>query len=249
MSNQESDVIKSPLNFGSEVDFHLAIQELKWLRTIKGKITNSNYQKISEKYLFPVDFLKQGVSGLKFPDDYQMHKSKWFPIFYSWAIHNHEKFLNLLKITIDYEKSRINSIIVPFFIVLFFGGVALVFHRNDVANLAEVILLGVVLASIGLYVEYSNNVKGKKVNLEEVKRHLIMMGQEKIIDEVEEFSRNYGKYLAVAEDIVYKKLEESKKLQLFPGGYEIDEEGNTFPVNSEDIELIYYERMKEIMNN
>lgn len=249
MEKVENTAIKSPIKFGSEVDFKLAIQELKWLKSTKHRITNNDYKIISEKYVLPINFLKKGISGLNFPEDFRMLNSKWFPIFYSWTIQNHDRFVNLLRVRIDFEKSHAVSRMIPIIIVIIFGGFAWILFKNNPTELLEVFVLGIILASIGLYVEYSNNAKGKKVDLDEYKRQLGNEGRENLINEVDKYIRNYGKYLVFAEDIMFRKIEEAKKLQLFPMGTKKDEEGNEIPIfYSEDIERIYYERMKTILN-
>jgi hypothetical protein len=75
---------KKPMKFGSEEDFYVAIAELRWIKSLQGNLKNEDVEQIANKYLFPSDFLKEGLKGLKYPEDFMLSKSKWFPILYTW---------------------------------------------------------------------------------------------------------------------------------------------------------------------
>jgi hypothetical protein len=81
---EEPRLPRKPMKFGSEEDFYVAIAELKWIKSLRGNLKDEDIEQIANKYLFPSDFLKEGLKGLKYPEDFMLSKSKWFPILYTW---------------------------------------------------------------------------------------------------------------------------------------------------------------------
>ena len=108
--DNREDLSLNAMKFGNEEDFKIAITELKWVIQTFGKATKKDFEVVSSKYNFPVDFLKQGLMGLEFPDDFKISKSKWFPILYSWSTRKREVSYKLFRLQIDYLKSRFSLI-------------------------------------------------------------------------------------------------------------------------------------------
>jgi hypothetical protein len=96
---------KKPMKFGSEEDFYVAIAELKWIKSFRGNLKDEDVEQIANKYLFPFDFLKEGLKGLKYPEDFIPSKSKWFPILYAWQYRGNI-VENVWKRAATYAKAR-----------------------------------------------------------------------------------------------------------------------------------------------
>jgi len=94
------DLSLNAMKFGREEDFKIAITELKWIIETFGEATERDFEAVSSKYNFPIGFLKQGLKGLAFPDDYKISKSKCFPILYSWKVQREEISYKLLRLQI-----------------------------------------------------------------------------------------------------------------------------------------------------
>jgi len=93
--NEETDQLSfDPMKFGSENDLKTALTELRWRKSTKGKLMKIDFRTVSEKYRFPIGFLKKGLTGLSYPEDWLISKSKWFPIIYNWVA-RYTKFLSL----------------------------------------------------------------------------------------------------------------------------------------------------------
>lgn len=90
------------MKFGTEREFETALAELKWIEKTKGKVTKSDFEVTAQKYNFPADFLKEGLSGLQFPRDYMISQSKWFPVVYVWNMHFRALHYEYLKLTVNY---------------------------------------------------------------------------------------------------------------------------------------------------
>lgn len=107
------------MKFGTEREFETALAELKWIAKTKGRLTKSDFEVAAQKYSFPADFLKEGLSGLQFPRDYMISQSKWFPVVYVWNMHFRSLHYEYLKLTVNYAWYSALMIAVPFSILMF----------------------------------------------------------------------------------------------------------------------------------
>jgi len=152
-----SSISFDAMKFGSENELRIALTELRWIKRNKGRVTNSDFKIISEKYRFPIDFLKKGFRGFSYPEDYLISKSKWFPILYSWVVQDRQHFINLSKLKIDYIRTRYRS-------MLFLGILGTIFLQasftlRELFNFSQLLSLVVafILSFISLYVGLRNN--------------------------------------------------------------------------------------------
>jgi len=90
------------MKFGTEKEFQIALTELKWIEKAKGRLTKSDFEITAQKYNFPADFLKEGLSGLQFPRDYMISQSKWFPVVYVWNRCFRALHYEYFKLTVNY---------------------------------------------------------------------------------------------------------------------------------------------------
>lgn len=75
----------SPTQYGTEFDHQLALNELKWLRQLKRKLTPEDLASVASKYRFPEEFLEATIDHSLSAQDRRIDKSKWFMIMYVWA--------------------------------------------------------------------------------------------------------------------------------------------------------------------
>lgn len=213
--SKEPDNNVGALKFGSERDFNKAITELKWLRKDKGALTENDFAVVSQKYNFPIDFLKVGINGLSHPNDYLTSKSRWFLIIYSWIKQELQYSLNLFKFQFDYIHSKYRA-------TLFFGGIGylLFFASWFGQNLLQ--------WSIGIALSLSIAVIGvlfnKKRKRDDYLATLREMGYQRIIDSNNEFVAQHYKNIMYTGNLMLKKMIESPLMVAIPLGVKVVEE-------------------------
>ncbi len=103
---EEPRLPKKPMKFGSEEDFHVAIAELKWIKSLQGNLKGETIEQVASKYLFPPEFLKAGLKGLEL-EDFKITECKWFPIIYAWQRHDNNKVVqDVWRQASTYAKTR-----------------------------------------------------------------------------------------------------------------------------------------------
>jgi len=207
----------SAMKFGSEEDFRVAITELKWIIKTFGKATKKDFELVSSKYNFPISFLKQGLKGLVFPDDYRISKSKWFPILFSWVCQRKEMSYNLFRLQIDYLSSRF-SIIRTLVILIAIFQLLIFFLQNyltlDALNLT-LLIISFGLFLVGLSFEMRGDLSTKKLALDEYRYMLKQRNLERIIKENDDFIKRHYKHIIYAGNIMKKKLELAPQITIF----------------------------------
>lgn len=100
--------LTKPMRFGTEVDFHIALAELKWIRQ-RRQLYDDDFKLAASKYQIPKDMLVEALNGnLRFPDDYMISKSRWFPVLYSWALDSESSKNDLFLKVVHHERARQN---------------------------------------------------------------------------------------------------------------------------------------------
>lgn len=235
----------SVLRFGSEEDFKMAITELEWIIETFGKATKRDFEAVSSKYNFPIGFLKQGLKGLTFPDDYKISRSRWYPILYSWAIQSKKVSDGLFRLQIDYLSSR-HSFIRTFAILIGVSQVLTLFLKDyfmlDLLSLS-LLIITFVLFFIGLYFEMKNHLSGKKIALDECRYLLRQKGLEKMVEENEEFVKRHYKFFSYAGNIMKKKIESGLQITIFASHVE---DGKLILDDWEDPVSEYRKRISEL---
>lgn len=206
------------MKFGSENDLRIALTELKYIKETKGKLTNSDFRTVSEKYKFPIDFLKKGLKGFSFPEDYLISKSRWFPIIYSWVVRERELSNNLLKFQIGYYRTKFWSTI--FLSVLGAYLLQSGFILQNIFELGWLQLLSIIAIPftfffISLCIALKNNIANKKMKLDECSTRLKDEGFDRIIVSNEQFIRQNFKLIIYAGGIILKKIQSAPTLQFF----------------------------------
>jgi|SRR5271157_2538402 len=207
-----------PMKFGSESDLRVALTELRLIEKSIGRISENDFLSVSQKYLFPIDFLKKGLEGFSYPQDWQISKSKWFAILFSWIVKDKEKSLNLFRLQFAYVRARsLATYFVGFSIVaLFYVDYTLpVFVHVDLLQrlLGEIIpfVLFIVSFGAGFWI-YLND---KKAKIDEYSEKLRETGLGYIVENNEKFiSQNYLKVVH-AGNILLRKFEEPNALTGF----------------------------------
>ena len=228
--------------FGNEEDFKIAVTELKWILKTTEKITNKDLEKVSSKYNFPIDFLKRGIEGLTYPDDYRISKSPWFPILFSWKVQDKQATDKLYRLHIDYLRSYSNLFRNMLFSILISGYIIYFFYTYFMLDLLNLILWTstFVLFIIALYFQIIDPVAVKKENLEEYERYLKQRGLENIVEAGNSYAKQYAFLIGNAGDVLKKKLDEAIDITVFSPHVE----NNTLVVD--DYEYPYEEYQRRI---
>ena len=207
-----------PMKFGSENELNIALTELRWIKNIRGKLRNSDFKTVSEKYRFPIDFLKKGIKGFSYPEDFLISKSKWFPIFYSWVVRERQLSINLLKLQIDYVRTKFRFTL----FLCIFGGSSLYassilqsLFQLDLLQILSLVVIPYILSLIALYAELRNNLASRKMKMDDYTAQLEEMGLRRIITSNEQFIRQYYKYAVYAGGIILEKVQSSPTLTFF----------------------------------
>ena len=214
------------MKFGSERDLRIALTELRWIERTKGKLNERDFRIVSDKYKFPTDFLRKGLKGLSYPNDYLVSKSKWFPILYSWMYHERELGLDLLKFQIDYVQAtfRFSLFLVILSVILFQMGFTLQNLLDlNLLQFFSVIILPFAFFFVSLGAELRNSVANKKMKLDEYTAKLKDEGFHRLITNNERFIREHYKMFAYAGGTVLKKMRESPTLSFFHIGTKEEE--------------------------
>jgi len=206
------------MKFGSERDLKIALTELKWIKRNRGKLIKIDFETVSAKYKFPVDFLKEGLKGFSYLEDYMVSKSKWFPIIYSWRDHERELGLNLFKLQIDYVQTlfRFSIFLAILGSVLFQLGFTVQNLLDlDWFRLLSVIILPFTFFFISLYVGLRSNIANKKMKLDEYSAKLKEEGFHRIIAANEKFIREHYRMIYLAGGAFLKNIQKSPPMDFF----------------------------------
>jgi hypothetical protein len=252
----KSRIPNTPLRFGTKNDFDLALNELRWIRSINGKLEESDYEIVSSKYLFPKEFLKHGLKGLS-QNDFIIMKSKWFPIIYGWWKHWDEMQTEYLKRIIWFSRSLFVFYFVLVVIVTTYLYLIFLFLRFDLGPI-NLIGIGISLALFG--VSFLYHLHGGKGQLEEKmveqEDKIRKEGMEQMIESVNDFITK-SKILRVAVVSPKKALKflSSNIVKLSGvnlGRMEIIREGKSFEIPVSFLEKpvkSHAERWKKILNS
>ncbi len=149
----------APMKFGSRKDISTALTELRWLEKNKDYLTEPDFDNISEKYHFPVDFLKTGLSGFTYPDDYLISKSKWYPIIYFWICQEKQYSDTLLSLNMDYFRTYsriIRSFVISFSIPLFLFITLMRYTSLEIWEIILSLVLPFAFIYVELYIEFKS---------------------------------------------------------------------------------------------
>jgi hypothetical protein len=207
----------NPMKFGKEEDFKIAINELKWIKQRRENLTEDDFVEVAEKYNFPVDFLKHGMVGLVYPDDYRISTSKWYPIFYAWRVHSNILSNKLFRLHIDYISTKY-WYLVSFAMALGGSELVAIFLWNyfdiGIVNLA-LLAVSFLLFFAALAFEMRNNLTEKKIALDEFRHSLKENGYEEIIENTNRtINEQYHAFASVGK-IMQRKLEASIQMTIF----------------------------------
>jgi hypothetical protein len=271
-----SDISFEAMKFGSENDLEIALTELKWIKSIHGKLTQDDFKTVAEKYEFPIDFLEKELSGPSYPEGRQMSKSKWYTVLYSWRMNERKASLDLYKLQFDYHKTMHRSTIFlgVLGVVLFQAASTLQWYLN--LNLLEtfsLIIIPFAFFFVSILIEFRNIIAGKKVKVEEYSMHLREKGFGEVVKRNERFIiRNY-RLVVFAGGILLRKMQSAPLMDFFQEGFaeqmiqkrlsrinrllvklhivrpKVTFEKETIPVfYGEDIDAVYRKRIKELEN-
>lgn len=217
-----------PMKFGSESDLKTALTELRWRKSIKGKLMKIDWKTVSGKYKFPISFLKKGLSGFSYPEDWVISRSKWFPIIYNWVARDKQYSLNLFKLQFDHLRARFYSILFCISLIAVFFNIDLflqAFFEFSFIQRVSVVIIPFILSFIALYFELKNNISNKKAKLDEYSMYLDEMGLGYIRRINERFIEEHYREIIFAGNVILKKMRIAPTLQLFPIGVkEIEKE-------------------------
>jgi hypothetical protein len=214
------------MKFGNENDLKIALTELKWIEKTEGKLTNNDFEAVSQKYKFPIGFLKKGLLGFSYPEDYLVSKSKWFPILYSWVVVEQQLSINLFKFQFDHLRTKFWSMIflaILGSVLVQLGSTLQILFKLDWLQLLSVIVVPFAFFFVSISIELKNTVTNKKIKLDEYSAHLKETGFHRVIVSNERFVTRNFKNIAYAGNIVLKKLQSSPSASLLYVGWREEE--------------------------
>lgn len=206
------------MKFGSERDLWIALTELKWIERTKGKLTKRDFEIVSDKYKFPIDFLRKGLKGFSYPDDHMVSKSKWFPIIYSWRYYERELGLKLFKFQIDYVQTLFRFSLLLYILGIILSQMGLTMQRLlnlDWLQFLSIIIFPFAFFFISLGAELRNSVANKKMQLDEYTARLNGEGFYRIIATNERFIREHYRMIAFAGGTFLKNIQKSPPASFF----------------------------------
>ena len=201
------------LKFGNEQDFERAKIELEWIAT-RRKLRQKDFERVSEKYILPIDFLKKGIEGLDL-DDCLITRSKWFPIMYSWRFEAIEVERDFVKLCIDYVRSRFfgrRFLFYTFVILSYLSFYFAVFLNTPILEVMWTLIIPVLLFAFEIFFELKVKAAEKKSKRDEFARQMILRGFGQNVDSTIKFVDKQWK-VAVIDP---QKLIDAPTLTLFP---------------------------------
>lgn len=197
-----------PMKFGSEEEFQTAVTELKWIQQNR-RLTNGDFETLSSKYNFPQDFLRAGLKGLKYPEDFRVSTSKWFPIIFSWNVQREEASNRLQRLYIDflhtrYKRRRTFMLSVSLSVLSIY---LLVYYFSPTALTVAVLMLtfGTFLGS--LYYQLMDPVSDIKKDIENYEHSLKQRGLWKIVESAREYAKTYKNQIEIVGNVLKQKLD------------------------------------------
>lgn len=209
------------MKFGLESDLKIALTELRWIRNSRGELKARDFETVAHKYRFPIDFLKKGLKGFSFPDDYMISKSKWFPILYTWVVRDRHYAMNLFKLQFSYVRTSFWSLFVLCLLpvaFLYIDSLLRVLLKLDLLQKISILALPFVLSFIALFFELRSYIGSKKAQLDDYSTHFREMGLQYIIARNDRFIRHNYKDIVFAGNTLLRKLQSSPALTLFHMG-------------------------------
>jgi len=210
-----------PMRFGLENDLKIALTELRWLKKSKRELKDSDFATVAEKYELPTDFLRKGLAGFDFPDDYLISKSKWFPILYSWVCRNRDFSFNLFRLQFAYIRAHFWSIFtlcaLPI-LFLYIDTFLIVLLEIDLRDRVSFVFLPLIVSLIAFYLELRSYVGGKKASLDDYSKYLEERRLGYIIAENEKFIQRNYRLIVFRGNTVLENLRSSPSLTFIYSG-------------------------------
>jgi hypothetical protein len=202
-----------PMKFGSQNDLQIALTELRVIEKSKGRLSQSDFLSVSQKYMFPIDFLKQGLKGFSYPEDWLISTSKWFTILYSWMVKDKERSSNLFRLQFAYVfggwVATVAIVVSIVALVYVEGTLPYFFHIDLFHNFLEV-ALPFVFFIVSLGAGFGIFLNDRKAKIEDYSDQLREAGLGYIIENNERFIiQNYRAIAYGAGNIFLRKLAES----------------------------------------
>jgi len=197
-----------PLKFGSEEEFQTAVTELKWIQQVR-RLTDDDFETVSTKYKLPKDFLRAGLEGLKYPEDFRVSTSKWFPIIFSWNVQREEASSKLQRLYIDFlhnRYKRLRTFMFSVFLSILSVYLLVVYFSPTALTLAVLVLtFGTFLGS--LYYQLMDPISDIKKDIESYEHLLKQKGLWKIVESAREYAKTYRSQIEVAGNVLKQKLD------------------------------------------
>lgn len=222
-----------PPKFGSRLDFERAILEVKWL----GRNEDDNIRLVANKYNFPPEFIRAGISGLK-QEDYLIRSSKWWPIIAQWDEQADEVKFGVMRAVAYTARAGSNFIIYIMFAIgviielFFYGGYSLAIPGITV--------------TIGLFIALYRRGEDWNLKAEEEIHRAEFEGYKNIAQDFIQLAKENPR-LAYS---TFKRLskERSRKIVVEYKNTEVDKKGNITPVFNvlEEVDAEYAKRVQEL---
>lgn len=215
------------MRFGLEKDLKIALTELRWIRKKSGKLEDRDFATVAEKYEFPIDFLRKGLDGFSFPDDYMISRSEWFPVLYSWVVRDRHFSMNLFRLQFSYIRTSFWSLFILCVLpaaFLYIDFLLRFLFELDLLQEMSILVLPSVLFFVAVFFELRSYIGSKKAQLDEYLTRLREMGLQRIIAYNESFIQRNYRNIVFAGNILLRKLQSSRSLTFFHVGSGIIQE-------------------------
>lgn len=235
-----TDIELSPMNFGTEVDYKVALAELRWFKDLKGRLEANDLALIASKYHFPEDFLKKSLKDELSTEDRIIARSRWFPIAYAWAAQRKAMREKLLAAYVAYgralRKRAIRSVI-----VIGYGAYALsalvIFRLVDITALTFGIILPYIFFAFSYLRSFWIQVARRKERMDTLVKEAKRNGYGPLVDAANRLFSSKDSFALLVTN--YEALE--KEIPEITA-YQIDK----MTVISENPEVSYAERLRSL---
>jgi hypothetical protein len=198
----------APMRFGTELDFGVALDELRWIKSSKGRLEPGDYESIGKRYNFPADLLEKALTKGLSNDDRMIRTSNWFPVCYAWFAQRKQARAALTAANIAYRRAHRRAalhIALLSSFGLYLIGLPFIFHiLGDPVQFLYTVVIPFVLFVVGYLTTLTQKIDEKKNEWEKVTLSALTKGYEREVRAVGDLFRGRETDLMVTN---YKSIE------------------------------------------
>jgi hypothetical protein len=241
MSDELEKISLDPMKFGSRNELSIALTELESIEKLNGHISENDFLSVSQKYLFPIDFLKKGLEGFSYPQDLLISQSKWFTVLFSWIVKEKERSLQLFRLQFAHVRAKYFAIYIILFLIamsIYADSTLQLFLHIDLLQTLLGVIFPFALTIISFIFGFWIYVNDKKTKVDEYSEQLKTDGLGYIVENNKKFIDHNVSRIVFAGNILLRKLEEANAITGFLVG---TREQETKSGKKEEIPVYYGE--------